>query len=176
MKQKTTQIIIYGAVLLVIIGFIVFTVNYGAGSNKGGDSQTNASPYSVSVLAAMEENFDFGTVIMKDGNVSHKFELKNEGQEPLKIEKVYTSCMCTTAYVADGSGNKRGPFGMQGHGLSPTTNIEVKAGETITLEAIFDPAAHGPQGTGKIKRLVYIDTNSQTKPKIQLAFEADVVN
>lgn len=167
---------IYGAALLVIIGFIAFAVNYGAGSDKGEGSQTNASPYSASVLATMEENFDFGNVIMKNGNVSHKFELKNEGQESLKIEKVYTSCMCTTVYIIGSSGNKRGPFGMQGHGLSPTTNIEVGAGETITLEAIFDPAAHGPQGTGKIKRLVYIDTNSQTKPKVQLAFEADVVN
>ena len=58
----------------------------------------------------MEENFDFGVIAMKDGNISHKFELKNEGQEPLKIEKVFTSCMCTTAYVTDGSGGKRGPF------------------------------------------------------------------
>ena len=175
MKPNTKQFITYGIVAVVLVSFVLIVMIY-IGNYSGEAGKISASSYSASALTVVEENFDFGVIAMKDGNVSHKFELKNEGQEPLKIEKVFTSCMCTTAYVIDGSGGKRGIFGMQGHGLSPTTSIEVKAGETITLEAIFNPAAHGPQGTGKIKRLVYVDTNSQTKPKLQVSFEADVIN
>ena len=53
-------------------------------------------------------------------------------------------------------------------------NIEVKSNESMIVEAVFDPAAHGPEGTGKIKRLIYLETNSQTNPKLQLAIEAEV--
>ncbi|KKK95197.1 hypothetical protein LCGC14_2675250, partial [marine sediment metagenome] len=75
---------------------------------------------------------------LKDGNVSYKFEVKNEGEESVIIEKVYTSCMCTTAYIINNSGKKYGAFGMPGHAPSKT-NIEIGPGESAVVEAIFDP-------------------------------------
>ena len=32
---------------------------------------------------------------MYGGKVKHNFTLKNTGQAPVKISKIYTSCMCT---------------------------------------------------------------------------------
>lgn len=138
--------------------------------------QSNQTIYSASVLSAVENTFDFNAISMKDGKVSHRFEIKNDGGEPVLIEKVYTSCMCTTASIVDVSGKKYGAFGMPGHNPLPKANIEVKPGETIFADVVFDPAAHGPQGTGKIKRLIYLETNSKTNPKTQLSFEANVTN
>lgn len=39
---------------------------------------------------------DFGTINESDGKVTHKFEFKNTGSQPLIIEQVNASCGCTT--------------------------------------------------------------------------------
>lgn len=65
---------------------------------------------------------------------------------------------------------------MQGHGgVIPKINVEVQPGETAEIEAVFDPAAHGPQGVGKVRRAVYVETDSSDTPEIQLSFEANVM-
>jgi len=169
MNQKLNLILIIGSIA-ILAGIVVLA---GAFS---GNSQNSFSVYSNSVLTAENNDYDFGTISMANGNVSYKFKLKNEGNEKIIIKKVYTSCMCTTAVIIDESGKKLGDFGMPGHGDdSAKANIEIPVGEIFIVEAIFDPAAHGQEGTGKVKRLVYFETNSKTKPKIQLEIEAEVI-
>ena len=46
-------------------------------------------------LAVKETRFDFGK-IQQGKPVTHNFELKNTGNEPLQIENVQASCGCTT--------------------------------------------------------------------------------
>lgn len=167
MNKKNKKLLIIFAAAAVVLA-VVFLAQ-----KNGGDE--NTSKYSASALTAFENFFDFQTVSMKDGKVSHKFEIKNEGEEPVRIEKVYTSCMCTEASVADAKGRNWGTFGMPGH-TPAKTNIEVKPGETLTVEAIFDPAAHGPSGVGLAERSVYLESNSQKSPKIELKFSAVVTN
>ena len=53
-------------------------------------------------LTAEETAFDFGMVPMYGGKVKHSFRLKNTGQAPIKISKIYTSCMCTEATLISG--------------------------------------------------------------------------
>jgi len=124
-------------------------------------------------LKAEETAFDFGTVPMYDGKVKHSFTLKNDGQGPVKISKIYTSCMCTEAIlIADNV--KIGPFGMPGHdGLISFANKEILAGENATIEVFVDPAAHGPQGTGPARKVVYIETDDSQK--IQLVLDINVI-
>lgn len=141
-----------------------------------GKKQPDQTIYSASVLSAVENTFDFNIISMKDGKVSHRFELKNNGEESVFIEKVYTSCMCTTASIIDAAGKNQGTFGMLGHDSLSKANVEVRPGESIFADVVFDPAAHGPSGTGKVKRLVYLETNSKTNPKIQFSFNAEVIN
>ncbi|MEK7069948.1 MAG: DUF1573 domain-containing protein [Patescibacteria group bacterium] len=123
-------------------------------------------------LMAEETVFDFGTVPMYGGKVKHNFTLKNTDQAPVKISKIYTSCMCTEATLISGK-TKKGPFGMPGHnGLTTFANQEIGAGESATIEVEVDPAAHGPQGTGPAKKVVYVETDDSQK--LQLMMDINV--
>ena len=44
----------------------------------------------------------------------------------------------------------------------------------MMLEAVFDPAAHGPSGVGLAQRYVYLETNSAKSPKLEISFQAMV--
>lgn len=169
-SMKKKNLIIYSFGLLILVS-VIFMVT--ADKDKPGDEES--SPSSASLLEAIENNFDFSKVVMGDGKVSHKFELQNKGTEPVKIKKVYTSCMCTQAVIIDSQGNKRGVFGMPGHGLPSRAKVEVGPGETVYVEAIFDPAAHGPSGVGLVQRSIYLETDSAKAPKVELKFTALVV-
>ena len=109
-------------------------------------------------LKADETLYNFGNISMAAGNVSHIFRVKNLGAEAVTVSKLYTSCMCTTATLKAG-GKSYGPIGMAGHGFVPKINAVVAPGEEITVEAVFDPAAHGPAGVGTIERAVYLEGN-----------------
>lgn len=164
---------ICGLSLLAVIGLIVyFALNDSAQNSTSAASGSKNS----NQLESSEDNFDFGTVPMNNGKVSHAFKLKNDGQEPLLINKVYTSCMCTQAKVISASGQS-GPFGMPGHGGAISkANVAINPGEEFTVEAVFDPAAHGPAGVGLAQRSIFLETNSTVSPKVELRFRANVVN
>lgn len=168
MKKETKNILWVIVIFIIIVGTLIFV-------NKDSNVATSSYiEYSASVLSATEDRFDFNLISMKDGNVTHQFEIRNDGKETVIIKKVYTSCMCTTALIIDSFNKKYGAFGMQGHGISSKTNIEINAGESAFVEAIFDPAAHGPSGVGLVRRSIYIETNSAQSPKLELSFQAMV--
>ena len=124
-----------------------------------------------SALVAEESQYDFGTISMAAGDVSHQFKIRNTGLEPVNIRKIYTSCMCTTAKLLM-NGKSFGPYGMPGHGMIPSLNQEIPAGGEAEMEVIFDPAAHGPAGVGKIERAVIIE-NDAADP-LELLISANV--
>ena len=165
--MKQNALIFIGIVAFVIIGFFIL---------NGGSSDTITEANSASILEATESQFDFGTISMKNGNVSYEFEVKNSGLESIVIEKIYTSCMCTTAKITDALGKTYGPYGMPGHVEASGSKVEVKSWETAIVEAIFDPAAHGPSGVGLANRTIFLETNSTQTPKIELNFTATVTN
>ena len=158
----------------IIIVAVIITVLGGAWVLFTKENATSTNALSLGVLSMQEDTFDFGTISMKNGNVSHDFQVKNESQESVTIEKVYTSCMCTEAKLSTPPGKTYGPFGMPGHSGSSSAKIVVAPGETVTVQAVFDPAAHGPSGTGLAQRGVYLETNSQTESKVDLQFTATV--
>ncbi|MBI1985011.1 MAG: DUF1573 domain-containing protein [Candidatus Wildermuthbacteria bacterium] len=111
------------------------------------------------VLSVKEADFDFGSISMAAGKVKHSFTMQNTGSDPVVIGKMYTSCMCTTAWLMKG-GKQFGPYGMPGHSFTPKINESINPGEEATVEVVFDPAAHGPAGVGKIQRTVIIENNA----------------
>lgn len=127
---------------------------------------------SLGIISSGDVSFDFGAVSMAKGKVSHVFKIKNSGFESLVVSKIYTSCMCTEAYLVK-NGFKAGPFGMPGMDRVPSVSEELKPGEEAEIAVEFDPAAHGPAGLGRIERSVYIE-NSGKNPKFELLFSADV--
>src|SRR3989344_1964205 len=52
-----------------------------------------------SILVADGLFYDFGKISMKDGNVSKVFKVTNTGSVDASVSSVYTSCMCTNAYI-----------------------------------------------------------------------------
>lgn len=169
MNKINTTIISIIIGVIVLVGIIL--IARPSSQNSTASLITNSS----GTIVSEETNYNFGTISMANGKVSHQFKIKNTSNEKIVINKIYTSCMCTTASVFDEFGNKLGVFGMPGHGGSSKADIEMKGGKTFIVEAVFDPAAHGPEATGKIKRLIYLETNSEIAPKLQLEIEADVV-
>lgn len=166
MKKLSIPGVAYLITGIVVVGGIVIAGVIG----NGGSSLA----YTTSALSAIESEYDFGTIAMQDGVVRYAFEVTNAGSETVTIEKAYTSCMCTEIEIENAQGERFGPFGMQGHGTSARTRIEVLAGESVSVEAVFDPAAHGPSGVGFAQRSLYLETNSSVEPTVELAFTATV--
>lgn len=135
------------------------------------NNTANIKSVSNGILAAAETSFDFGEISMAQGKVSHNFTVKNTGTEAIAIEKIYTSCMCTDATL-NAQGKEYGPYGMAGHGFIPKINAKLAPNEEATISAVFDPAAHGPAGVGKIQRSVYLENNAGEP--LELNFSATV--
>lgn len=109
---------------------------------------------------------DFGEIDIFGGKVQTEYTLTNMGKEAVRITAAETSCMCTEGKIDNFT------FGMHG---SSGKRITIPAGESKILIAIFDPLAHGPDGTGKIKRDLFIKTNSSATPELRVQFTGDVV-
>lgn len=165
MNFNNKNIIISVAASVLVIGGAIWFAGLRPANNQPTEQ--------AGTLEAEESSFDFGVISMAAGNVSRSFKIKNSGAGPVTIKKIYTSCMCTTAILNKG-GNKSGPFGMPGHGSATRLKETIGPGEEAEIEVVFDPAAHGPEGTGLIKRVVYVESDSEAAPKLQLTFEANV--
>ena len=109
---------------------------------------------------------DFGEIDIFGGKVSTTYTLKNEGSEDVRIISAITSCMCTEGEIG---GMK---FGM--HSVTGEKIIIPAGGEEI-LTAVYDPLAHGPNGTGKVTRELILKTNSTETPEIKVLLIANVV-
>ena len=149
-NNKLTIISVAGVVLVVGLLFWFGKIN--------SSSVPKNPPLGANLLTASEGSFDFGTISMARGNVSRMIKIKNNATEPVLIEKLYTSCMCTNAFLMK-EGKKMGPYGMPGHGFIPKINQMMNPGEEAEIEIVFDPAAHGPAGIGKIDRVVYVESD-----------------
>lgn len=142
---------------LAIIAALAFFAWAGKPSSQENESAQLAQS-SETALLAEEVAHDFGTISMAAGNASHTFKISNLSALPVNIEKMYTSCMCTIAsLIADGE--SFGPYGMPGHGFIPKINKTLNPGAEAEIEVVFDPAAHGPSGVGRIERNIIIENN-----------------
>ncbi len=123
-------------------------------------------------LIAETPSYDFGALPLRSGIARTLYTVKNAGAESLVIKNVWTSCMCTEAMVRKGT-FAMGPFGMPGHG-GPTRaiSLSLSPGESADVEALFDPAAHGPAGVGPVARSIFLAAD--TGELLELSFTAVV--
>lgn len=152
MNKKT--LIIGSLLVFAIAGLMLWgrvnAARYDVKNHVG--AMTTAAP---SLLTSQEKLFDFGTISMKNGTVGHEFVVTNGTGAPIQVSKVFTSCMCTTAYL-ETVGGEKGPFGMEGMGYVPPADDTIAPGEARTVRIVFDPNAHGPAGVGEIDRFIYL--------------------
>lgn len=161
-RKKIKKIIFISLPIILIIGGIVFGLINSSKEELGG------SP----IIEISKKDYDAGTIQMKDGVISHIYEINNIGDGNLKINKIWTSCHCTTAILK--VGNRTSPtFGMSGG--SSFWMQEIGPGEKGYLEVFFDPAFHGPQGIGQAVRTVYLSTNDSKNKKVKIMLSANVV-
>ena len=147
--------------ILIILGFAaLLALLFVLGSKNPGAIPDTKKLTAASALSAREDSYDFGEVSMKDGLVRRTFIIANNSStSPLVITGISSSCMCTEAFLQTTAGTV-GPFGMPGHGATRAIREEVSAGESREVEVVFNPAAHGPAGVGKIERAVFIADES----------------
>lgn len=98
-------------------------------------------------------SFDLGDINPDDGNRVETFFVKNVGNAPLKIISVSTSCGCTEAEVE---------------------SEEVLPGEQTKLIVTYDSSVH-PELVGKIKRIVYIQSNDPFQEEAELELTGNIL-
>lgn len=92
-------------------------------------------PTAGAVLLFEQTEWDFGTINEEDGKVSHTFHYRNTSDDFVTIERVYSSCGCTTGEYS------RRPL---------------KAGGEGEFTVVFDPAERG----GRIAKSITIVYNN----------------
>ncbi len=161
---------IAGSILMV-----AFTVLAAVALSQASVTEPDAkNPLEASIMETNPASYDLGEVVMKNGNVTREYKVKNNSDKTVKLKKITTSCMCTKAKVKVGDKESR-LFGMEGMGdKNAPVNMEITLGEEALVTAIFDPAAHGPQGVGPIDRVVTL-TFSDPAGIVELRFAGKVV-
>ena len=152
MKPKT---IIITLIVLAVIGYLL-VLSYQKSASSTAAVQNAAPTGEKSALTSPEVFYDFGSISMKNGNVTKEFTFTNPTDKDINIRGLETSCMCTSALLVEPDGSTKGPFGMGGMGGMTTTDDTVKARESRTLRVIYDPNAHGPAGLGDIDRFITV--------------------
>ncbi len=123
----------------------------------------------------IKSSYDFGEISQSEGIVSTEVRFVNSGKSDLVIDKLSSSCGCTSgAIVYKG---KEGPsFTMPGHGKKNPENwsVSITPGDEAILKIYYDPNAHGKQDKAvlPITRTVSVFSNDpvnfEVKTKIEL--------
>lgn len=147
---KDTRIIVIGLffVFLLVVGGSFWLVK---GSQK---EVLNIKKEAVGIETA-PELIDLGNVPITGGTIIREYEFKNLTSTSMKLRKIATSCMCTTASVTI-SDKTTGFFSMEGSGINPLVNLDLGPGESGKVTFRFDPAAHGPKGIGPFDRSILL--------------------
>lgn len=160
-KKIKKMVIIFFPAALIIGGIIFGLLNYSSLESQGAPK-----------VEITQKEYDAGTISMADGVVKYTYEIKNVGDRDLKIDRIWTSCMCTTSILR--VGDKESPkFGM--HDNPVFWSQKIASGEVGFLEVTFNPAFHGPQGIGPVVRIVYLSTNDAQNKKVEVKLLANVV-
>jgi hypothetical protein len=156
------------AFAVTLVGFGIYRSDNAAKQRHDAQVPVASANAATGPLLSPEPFFDFGSISMAAGKVSHAFKITNTGNSAVTINKMYTSCMCTVATLKTPAGTK-GPFGMPGHGFIPAIFETIPPGGSAQVEVVFDPAAHGPAGVGPTDRVVTIQTNEAPPLALRIA-------
>lgn len=166
-----TKIISLIVILIGITGLVWWSKIVDS-RNAGAAKSQPAEIAESDALKLSETFYDFGTISMKNGNVSKIITVTNTSGEDVLVSDLFTSCMCTNAFILEADGRKRGPFGMAGHGYVPKANMTLAPGASGEIEVVYDPNAHGPAGVGLIERSVLMkDSNNNA---VEFQFKVNV--
>ncbi len=163
----------WGIGSFIIVAFIVFII-FAVKSENSQERQKQANQtYSgdeqgAPVAELNEKFFDAGPLKNKTDPVTHSFTLTNAGKSDLIVNKLTTSCHCTTAQLTyNGESSKK--WGMAS---GSDWQVAIKPGGIATISIEYDPTKMISDGL--IKRGIYIGTNDPKNP--ELTYEMDMEN
>lgn len=102
-------------------------------------------------LTVTPPSYDFGSITPEPAK--KRFKLENTGNGVLRIERVSTSCSCTSAEL---------------------TNRKITSGDAATLTVTFDPTAMEPPIKGEVLRIVYVQSNDPDREETKIRLTANV--
>jgi len=116
-------------------------------------------------------SYDFGQANKRQGKISKTFKLSNQGNEPLIITNIKTSCPCATVSLK--VGKKKSPsFGTEG--APKDWRVEIRPGQVGELEFAIDLTSPHVK-IGKLIRDVNINSNDPVYPNVTINVEAVVM-
>jgi len=99
------------------------------------------------------QTFDFSEVEYGQ-TLEYTFKIKNLGNQILEINKVATSCGCTTAQISQEKINPQ---------------------EEVELKVIYDTGAmSGAHAKGNQERIIYVKSNDPINPQVEVTISAYV--
>ncbi len=120
---------------------------------------TDLAPADAPKIELGETEHDLGELSQAGGIVSTDFELTNRGKSDLVINKLSSSCGCTSGAVV--YQEEVGPqFTMEGHGQENPKNwqVAISPGDSALIRVYYDPSVH-PDLEGAVTRTVSIFSN-----------------
>ncbi len=150
--MSKTLIIIIVTIFALVGGFALWQGRQGIDKNTG-EILSESEAVSIKIDSQVQ---DWGQVPINGGIVTREFVFNNPTGKTLLLKKIVTSCMCTIAAVEVGDKSTRF-FGMEMHtDKNPSVNVEIAAGKSAKVIVKYEPAAHGPEGTGPFERTVQL--------------------
>jgi len=147
---------------LVLMGGLIWLAKPTSNQNSSQAGVTSSSLKSDSTF------FNFGTISMKDGNVTKEFTITNPTDKGILVTTLETSCMCTKAFMVRPDGTSKGPFGMRSMGYVWPVNETIAPGENRIIRVVYDPNAHGPAGVGPIDRFAILTEESGSRLQLEI--------
>lgn len=132
---------------------------------------TAEAPKDRPIIAISPALADLGDVPKKKV-VSFDFQIKNSGTKDLVIDKLESSCECTTASVIN-QGVEGPVFGMEGHGdfKNPQGwSTTIAPDKEAILRVYYDPLTHKDL-VGPVTRTVTVFSNDPLDPKVKVTIE-----
>lgn len=134
------------------------------------------APADRPIISVDPESIDLGDVSQAKGETNMLFEIINTGKTDLVINKLDTSCGCTSASIV--FEGKEGPkFAMSGHGTESPKDwkLTIPAGKNAQLKVYYDPNIH-KDFRGAAIREIYIFSNDPIDFKTKVKIELNQVN
>lgn len=164
MREKYV-IILLALVTILILGGGVILISGSSTTSTGIIASAKAK---ASVLTT---EYAWGNIPYGGGYAKKSFIIKNAGTDVLKLTNIKTSCHCTKANITI-DGKESLYFGMSG---ASSWIGEVAPGKEATLNVVFDPAFHGPQGIGPVQRYISVETNDASNSKLTFTLTGTVI-
>jgi len=168
MKNKTFPLII--GIIAVVSTFVIILVMIFSGGDDKKDSSTtdygkSDSNRPIAVLSTKQ--IDWGEINLKDTKES-EVELRNDGNSPLEINKLTTSCGCTAVKVSYNETTTK-EYNMH-QDLKEKISIAPKTAAKVKV--IYRPFTMPIEGA--VTRQVFIETNDPNNSKLEINASAVV--